>query len=215
MPGHSEIKVNYQTLSDISASLKKYETALDTMQESIANMDRIISQNKGKTFTALGKVKHTFDKEIVRCKEEVKDLYSNIDDYVSEMSGIISASPAGSMMLVDRLDILANKTAIKMACDDIHKLLREQTGYTINTDNYKDNPERLVELKRDIMRNQQMREAIETSATKISGYCKDIDNIYKKKIVKFENADDVHETRIAKLHHKYSSRDELLQQRRH
>ena len=58
MAFHSEIKVNYQVLQEIVADLKKYETALISMEKSKANMDKVISENEGKTFDALRKVKH-------------------------------------------------------------------------------------------------------------------------------------------------------------
>ena len=78
MAFHSEIKVNYQVLQEIVADLKKYETALISMEKSIANMDKVISENEGKTFDALRKVKHDFDGEIRTCKEEIRDIYGRI-----------------------------------------------------------------------------------------------------------------------------------------
>ena len=204
MAFHSEIKVNYQVLQEIVADLKKYETALISMEKSIANMDKVISENEGKTFDALRKVKHDFDGEIDRCKEEIKDIYGSIEGYISEMSEIIGASPAGSMLLVDRLDIWVNMQSIKNACYAIGEIGKYQRGMTVYTPVEGDDPARLSKIRRNTQRNREMQEAIGASSEKIKRHYESINRIYKNKIVKFENKDDEHESKLEIVHLKYT-----------
>lgn len=212
MAFHSEIKVNYQVLQNIVSDLKKYEKALQSMQTSIANMDRIISENEGKTFVALGKIEHDFDDEIVKCKEEIRDIYTSISNYVSDMSGIIGASPAGSTVLVDRADIYCNKTSIKNACADIGRIGQNLYGHMVYSSAYEDRPNKFAEMQRDARRTSRMREAIQSSARKIDGYYQAIDNIYKNKIKKYENKDDDHEAKIIVIHDKYTGLKDRLRE---
>lgn len=212
MAFHSEIKVNYQVLQNIVSDLKKYEKALQSMQTSIANMDRIISENEGKTFVALGKIEHDFDDEIVKCKEEIRDIYTSISNYVSDMSGIIGASPAGSTVLVDRADIYCNKTSIKNACADIGRIGQNLYGHMVYSSAYEDRPNKFAEMQRDARRTSRMREAIQSSARKIDGYYQAIDNIYKNKIKKYENKDDDHEAKIIVIHDKYTGLKDCLRE---
>lgn len=212
MAFHSEIKVNYQVLQNIVSDLKKYEKALQSMQTSIANMDRIISENEGKTFVALGKIEHDFDDEIVKCKEEIRDIYTSISNYVSDMSGIIGASPAGSTVLVDRADIYCNKTSIKNACADIGRIGQNLYGHMVYSSAYEDRPNKFAEMQRDARRTSRMREAIQSSARKIDGYYQAIDNIYKNKIKKYENKDDDHEAKIIVIHNKYTGLKDRLRE---
>ena len=204
MAFHSEIKVNYQVLQEIVADLKKYETALISMEKSIANMDKVISENEGKTFDALRKVKHDFDGEIRTCKEEIRDIYGSIEGYISEMSEIIGASPAGSMLLVDRLDIWFNMQSIKNACYAIGEIGKYQRGMTVYTPVEGDDPARLSKIRRNTQRNNEMQEAIGASSEKIKMHYESINRIYKNKIVKFENKDDEHESKLEIVHLKYT-----------
>ncbi len=204
MAFHSEIKVNYQVLQEIVADLKKYETALISMEKSIANMDKVISENEGKTFDALRKVKHDFDGEIRTCKEEIRDIYGSIEGYISEMSEIIGASPAGSMLLVDRLDIWVNMQSIKNACYAIGEIGKYQRGMTVYTPVEGDDPARLSKIRRNTQRNSEMQEAIGASSEKIKRHYESINRIYKNKIVKFENKDDEHESKLEIVHLKYT-----------
>ena len=212
MAFHSEIKINYQVLQDIASSLKQYESELQSMQQSIANMDRIISENEGETFVALGKVKRDFDDDIRKCKEEIRDIYTSIDSYVSEMCGIIGASPAGSTLLVDRADIYCNLVSIKNTCADLGRVGQEGYGYTVNTAYYEDDPDRLAEMQRDVRRTSSMKEAIQSAARKIDGYGQAVEKIYETKIVKYEDKDDEHRAKINTLHRKYRDLKELLRE---
>ena len=208
MAFHREIKVNYQVLETVVQSLKKYESALETMQRSIASMDRIIAENEGKTFTALSKIKHDFDDEIIECKDEVKDLYSSISNYVSDMKGIIYAPSAGRMTLVDRNDIYLNMKAIKLACESIRGVGSSEYGSTLNTDNYEAGSDALNKILSDVNRTARMRAAIAASSKKIDNYYEEIERIYKTKIVKYENKDDSHASKMRRLHSKYTSQEE-------
>ena len=208
MAFHSEIKVNYKTLQDIVESLKKYEVALVSMQESIANMDIIISDNEGKAFDALRKVKHDFDDDIVTCKEEVKDIYNSIDSYVSEMNGLIGASPAGSTLLVDRVDIYCNMLSIREACGVVEQLSRTPRGMMTFTTSEGCDASTLQKMQRDKQRNSSMQAAIRSSSANINRSFSAIERIYKTKIVKFENTDDEHESKINKIYSKYTSQVE-------
>ena len=160
MSFHSEIKVSYEILNEIVSGLKKYESALISMEKSIANMDKVISENEGRTFDALRKVKHDFDGEIDRCKGEIKDIYTSIESYASDMKGIIGASPSGSMLLVDRLDIWLNMQSIKNASYAIGEVGKYQRGMTVYTQAEGDDPARLYEIRRNTQRNREMQDRL-------------------------------------------------------
>ena len=124
------------------------------------------------------------------------------------MNGIIGASPAGSMLLVDRADIYCNMLSIRAACGVVEQLSRTPREMTTCAPPEGCDAVTLQKIQRDKQRNSSMQATIRSSSANINRSFNAIERIYKTKIVKFENNDDEHESKINKLHSKYTSQVE-------
>ena len=103
-----DLKINYGKLDDIIGELQTYEEALETMEESLEEISTLVKTNKGKSIDAWDEQLNTSKGEVKKYQEQVGDLLSLFENYVSDTTAYISPISRKAMMRVSRNNIWAN-----------------------------------------------------------------------------------------------------------
>ena len=205
----SDIRVNYGVLEDITDDMRKYRDALCTMSDVIKTVNNELSNNKGKSIEELKKLSKSIYKDIGSCKDELDSLYKIFSGYCNDMQSIIKPVNKSKLMQVDRNDIWFNMKQIKNSCTSIKNLSKagkSSIGYSYLTKN----KEKIQNEKNNYNNMKQIWAAINKYGERINTAYSDIEYIYNKKIVTYEDMDDNYAKEAKTLYSKYTNIFESL-----
>ena len=204
-----DIRINYGVLEDITDDMRKYRDALHIMTDVIKTVNSELENNKGKSIEELKKLSKSIYKDIDRCKDELNSLYRIFSGYCNDMQSIISPINKSKLMQVDRNDIWFNMKQIKNSCTSIKNLSKagkSSIGYSYLTKN----KEKIQNEKNNYNKMKEIWSAINKYGGRINTAYSDIERIYNKKIVSYENMDDTYAKKAKTLYSKYTNTFEAL-----
>ena len=204
-----DIRINYGVLEDITDDMRKYRDALHIMTDVIKTVNSELENNKGKSIEELKKLSKSIYKDIDRCKDELNSLYRIFSGYCNDMQSIISPINKSKLMQVDRNDIWFNMKQIKNSCTSIKNLNKSgnaSIGYSYLTKN----KEKIQNEKNNYNKMKEIWSAINKYGGRINTAYSDIERIYNKKIVSYENMDDTYAKKAKTLYSKYTNTFEAL-----
>src|SRR5699024_2806354 len=79
-----------------------YEEALETMEESLEEISTLVKTNKGKSIDAWDEQLNTSKGEVKKYQEQIGDLLSLFENFVSDTTAYISPISRKAMMRVSR-----------------------------------------------------------------------------------------------------------------
>src|SRR5699024_4525370 len=100
--------INDGKLDDIIGQLQTYEEAVETMEESLEEISTLEKTNKGTAIDAGDEQLNPPKGEVKKYQEQVGDLLSLFENYVSATTAYISPISRKTMMRVSRNNIWAN-----------------------------------------------------------------------------------------------------------
>lgn len=103
-----DLKINYGVLDEIIDQLHTYDGALQSMGESLESVSSFVKTNEGQSVEAWNEDVNTSKEDIKKYKEQVSDLLSLFENYVTDTTSHISPVSRGTMMRVSRNNIWAN-----------------------------------------------------------------------------------------------------------
>lgn len=130
-----DIRIKYSVLEEIRDQIKQYKNAIETIQEVLNTVNNKLEENEGQ---AVNQLKGNYDEikgDLEGCHEEVDDLYTIFDGYISDMQDIIRPIDPKSIMKVDRNDIWWNMQYVFGACQAVEHL-RFNIGTYISLPNF-------------------------------------------------------------------------------
>lgn len=200
-----DIRVNYGSLDNLIGELKQYSKALEDIEKALNSIHSLLANGRGKTTTVFQKKIKGYLKRIDVVQGELTDLSNIVQDYIADMTNIIKPIRRGSLMQVDRNDIYWNKRAILEACSQVPlmpmnvKVWGYSDGFTLD-----DSKEEKARKRRNDEKLAEIKNLLSHSDKQFSELVKQLDEQYKK-VMKYENMDDIYVKRANKLKQKYTS----------
>ncbi len=109
-----DLRINYGILDDIIEELNTYKNALQTMENSLEEISALVKMNEGQSIDAWDEHIRISKDEIKRYQEQVGDLHSLFENYVSDTTAYISPLSRDTMMRVSRNNIWVNLQQINI-----------------------------------------------------------------------------------------------------
>ena len=188
-----DLKINYGILDGIIEQLHKYKHALDTMESSLAKINEYVKPNQGKSIDAWVFTIEESEDYIRAYHEQIQDLLTLFESYVSDTNAYITPLARQAMMQVDRNDIWFNLQQIERGISgNVGKASRVASRVPYNTFSFFDEPtESEIEKSRSNEANlNQIRREINRSENVLQQKMDDLWGIYNTKVKPFENTDD-------------------------
>ncbi|MCA0174656.1 DNA/RNA non-specific endonuclease [Bacillus sp. RAR_GA_16] len=202
-----DLKINYGILDGIIEQLHKYKHALDTMESSLAKINEYVKPNQGESIDAWVFTIEESEDYIRAYHEQIQDLLTLFESYVSDTNAYITPLARQSMMQVDRNDIWVNLQQIERGISgNVGKASRVASRVPYNTFSFFDDPtESEIEKSRSNEGNlNQIRREINRSESVLQQKMDDLWGIYNTKVKPFENTDDDYYGKAQKLKMSYT-----------
>ena len=210
-----DLKINFGTIISIANETQTYRDALETMEQALIHIHNILNQNKAKSIDEVSYITEDVRKNILKCKEELRDIHLLFWSYNYEMQAIIKPQIENEIMRVDSNDIYWNKRSFNNACyiiDDIPgSIFDEGKKYEYTSDGKIDS--KVQEQNRKNAANYDKLVAIDQmlkgEAQYFHEFATRMDKLYQK-AVDFENCDDYYKGKASELTNRYgNSREEI------
>ncbi|WP_283152624.1 hypothetical protein [Guptibacillus hwajinpoensis] len=188
-----DLKINYGILDGIIEQLHKYKHALDTMESSLAKINEYVKPNQGESIDAWVFTIEESEDYIRAYHEQIQDLLTLFESYVSDTNAYITPLARQAMMQVDRNDIWFNLQQIERGISgNVGKASRVASRVPYNTFSFFDEPtESEIEKSRSNEANlNTIRREINRSENVLQQKMDDLWGIYNTKVKPFENTDD-------------------------
>ncbi|MYL64388.1 hypothetical protein GLW07_13610 [Bacillus hwajinpoensis] len=202
-----DLKINYGILDGIIEQLHKYKHALDTMESSLAKINEYVKPNQGKSIDAWVFTIEESEDYIRAYHEQIQDLLTLFESYVSDTNAYITPLARQAMMQVDRNDIWVNLQQIERGISgNVGKASRVASRAPYNTFSFFEDPtESEIEKSRSNEANlNQIRREINRSESVLQQKMDDLWGIYNTKVKPFENTDDDYYGKAQKLKMSYT-----------
>ncbi|WP_193224404.1 hypothetical protein [Bacillus sp. B1-b2] len=108
-----DIQINYGVLDQIIEQLHTYKDALHQMDDSLKTIAVYVENNEGKSLDAWDDRMQKSKKHIKSYENQIDDLLTLFENYVSDSTAYIKPLARNSMMRVDRNDIWWNLTQME------------------------------------------------------------------------------------------------------
>ncbi|WP_185966749.1 hypothetical protein, partial [Clostridium sp. HBUAS56017] len=199
----SDIKVNYAIIGDLRDKIATYKSAIETMEESLNNINsRLETENSGEAVAALISKHEDLKGDISACKGELEDLYKLFSGFHDEMTGIIHPMSYGALMRVDRDDIWWNMQSIIGACTGIG-IIRYNVSTYRSFPSFSDSKEEKENQERNYRKIEEIWDIIDSYK---SGFDSDIgymNNLFNSKVVPYEEMDNNYASRAHETYTRY------------
>ncbi|WP_273851825.1 DNA/RNA non-specific endonuclease [Guptibacillus spartinae] len=202
-----DLKINYGILDGIIEQLHKYKHALDTMESSLAKINEYVKPNQGESIDAWVFTIEESEDYIRAYHEQIQDLLTLFESYVTDTNAYITPLARQSMMQVDRNDIWINLQQIERGISgNVGKASRVASRAPYNTFPFFDDPtESEIEKSRSNEANlTTIRREINRSESVLQQKMDDLWGIYNTKVKPFENTDDDYYGKAQKLKMTYT-----------
>ncbi|RDU24231.1 SAM domain-containing protein [Anaerosacchariphilus polymeriproducens] len=205
-----DLKLYFERTEAIENDLNSYLKAVTTMETVLRTVCKKLTNCEGKSIDAILDTQEDLEKDIKKCKEEIKDLYELFQGYNKDMQDIMQPKDKGSMMRVDRNDIWWNKYQISCEVDSINSLkamvLYNNYGYgynyndVIDTD---DDEERKKQQRNGRKIDEIFNTVVPASYNALKQQMNKLDNFHETKVIPFENMDDTYAAKAGQLLYTY------------
>src|SRR5699024_6675796 len=189
-----DLKKNYGKLDDIIGELQTYEEALETMEESLEEISTLVKTNKGKSIDAWDEQLNTSKGEVKRYQEQIGDLLSLFENYVSDTTAYISLISRKAMMRVSRNNIWANLQQMEIGVEGkvanaLLRSLKEPSSFLFGL---LEDPTDAEQDASDYNNRQleRIEDSIQSTQSVITEKMDDLWELYNDKVKPFENTDD-------------------------
>ncbi|WP_205027779.1 HNH/ENDO VII family nuclease [Anaerosacchariphilus polymeriproducens] len=201
-----DLKLYFEKTEKIANDLNAYLRAVTTMETVLKNVCKKLSHCEGKSIDAILDTKEDLEKDIKKCKNEIKDLYDLFQGYNTDMQNIMEPKDKSSMMRVDRNDIAWNKYQISQQVEIVHNLKvliqANSQGYAYGVNELTGNEDD-EEIKKQQRNGAKIDEIFNTIVPSSYAILKqnmdDIDNFHETKVIPFENMDDTYASKAGKI----------------
>lgn len=200
-----DIKVNYGVLQSIVQTLQQYKTALENMDSTLQRINKKLeNENDGDAVNAL-KSKHSEIKsQIDSCHDEVSDLHNIFTNYINDMTAIIRPVNYDNMMRVSRNDIYWNMESIFSAALNVAMTRSNAAVFRSIPSPFASDEEKEAERRNGDKLSSIYNDIINYSK-KLSDSVSDMQNLYDKKVIPYENMDDTYKGKADSLYSKYTN----------
>jgi len=200
-----DIRINYSVLESISLNIKKYKNAIETIRQVLSFVNnKLEDENQGEAIEVLKDNYTDLEGDLEGCKGELNDLYTIFDGYICEMQDIIRPVSSSNMMQVGRNDIWWNMKDIFRACDEVGHL-KINVGMGMSLPNLFQSDEDKANAEKNSRMMEDIGDDIKYCYNRLNEKKDDIQYIYDKKIIPYENKDDEYSNKAARLHIKYTN----------
>jgi hypothetical protein len=206
-----DLKINYGILDDIVDQLNVYHQALQTMETSLHQLKVYMKSNEGEAIDAWEEKIAESEDTISEYGEQVTDLLTLFDGYVTDTTAYITPVARQAMMRVDRNDIWFNLCQIEGGISQHTMNAVFATQRTPSILNLGDLSQEAREAsshnkaKLDLIRDK-IRETNQTMSSKMDNLW----DLYNSKVKPFENTDDDYSKKAKDIKKKYTSMWEWL-----
>ncbi|RDU22225.1 hypothetical protein [Anaerosacchariphilus polymeriproducens] len=205
-----DLKLYFEKTEKIANDLNAYLRAVTTMETVLKNVCKKLSHCEGKSIDAILDTKEDLEKDIKKCKNEIKNLYDLFQGYNTDMQNIMEPKNRSSMMRVDRNDIAWNKFQISQQVEIVQNLKvlvqANSQGYAYGVNELTGNEDD-EEIKKQQRNGAKIDEIFNTivlsSYTILKQNMDDVDNFHESKVIPFENMDDTYASKAGKLFKTY------------
>lgn len=200
-----DIKVNYGVLQSIVDNLSQYKKALENMDSTLKRINtKLENENDGEAVNALKNKYKEIKGQLDSCHEEVSDLYDIFNNYIIDMTGIIKPKNYDAMMRVSRNDIYWNMETIISACSGVMMTRRNAAVFRSFPSPFASNEEKAAE-RRNGNKLEEIYSDIISYGQKLMNDVSDMQNLYNKKIIPYENMDDTYKSKAKSVYSKYTN----------
>ncbi|WP_245828977.1 hypothetical protein [Salipaludibacillus agaradhaerens] len=206
-----DLKINYGILDDIVEQLNVYHQALQTMETSLHQLKVYMKSNEGEAIDAWEEKIAESEDTISEYAEQVTDLLTLFDGYVTDTTAYITPVARQAMMRVDRNDIWFNLCQIEGGISQHTMNAVFATQRTPSILNLGDLSQEAREAsshnkaKLELIRDK-IRETNQTMSSKMDNLW----DLYNSKVKPFENTDDDYSKKAKDIKKKYTSMWEAI-----
>ncbi len=203
-----DLRINYGILDDIIEELNTYKNALQTMENSLEEISALVKMNEGQSIDAWDEHIRISKDEIKRYQEQVGDLHSLFENYVSDTTAYISPLSRDTMMRVSRNNIWVNLQQINIGYTGsvTNALITSHQPPNSFLFGLFDKPSE-AEVEASNFNKKQMgniQENIQHTQKKLANKMEVLLDLYNSKVKPFENTDDAYKDLASTVKKKYT-----------
>ena len=214
MGGKRDLRITYGILRDVQDQAEAYKKAVEAMEEALNKMEPLLEQQESEAITELYEQQAKLGKDLTYYKGILGSLWGLLGDYIEDMTGLIKPINENAEMRVDRNDIWINVKEIGRNIKSMKGIANDTYGSTVNhyygpepgVGTPQEDIDRRNALIQEYEKGKAAREANYREIAKFrSGvaaqvdqklemYYDEIEDIYRKYVIEYENTDDEYET---------------------
>lgn len=211
----TDVKIEYGGLKETRLRIKEYYNVLEEIETSLSGLKRELEKEDSKAVKKLKEKIEDADTSIDGKKETLKELERILEEYIDEMSELVSAVNEGVLTRVDTLDIYKNMNELIRAAGKAEIMGRTSVMAGAGDHSYVDPKDEAAvaqaaanKAKRERNYNKlesyRLNEIVPLGSYLKKRYNK-IKDIYKNYLKPFENTDDSYQRRMRGIYNNRTS----------
>ncbi len=223
MGQHRDLKINYDVLEAIKTVVKQYKDALVDLQTSTKTFADVIKAQEGDAFKELDtEFEEDISVDYSGLISVLNDVYTNMDNYMTDMTSYIAPEDSSALCRVDRNDIWWNLEQIRgipygyLNCYHgvpSHWYMDEFVNpFSDDADEVRArNAERARRRERNYDKlNNFFNNSLNNAAKELWDETESIKSIYDNYVVEYENTDDIYYAKMNMIYYSIASVLDLL-----
>ena len=223
MGQHRDLKINYDGLSAIQSVVKQYIDALEDLQESTNAFANVIKAQEGDAFDELDtEFEEDISVDYSSLIGVLNDVYTNIGNYMTDMTSYIAPEDSSALCRVDRNDIWWNLQQIRgipygyfetYPGVPSHWYMDEFVNpFADDADEVRArNAERARRRERNYDKlNNFFNNSLRTTADDLWNETESIKSIYDNYVIEYENTDDIYSAKMQTIYYSIASLLDLI-----
>ena len=210
----TDLQINYYALELVYDKLGIYKTALESMDDALANLKTFLEQQESE---AVSKILEKIEEVTIstgKKQDMITDMQFVLNGYITEMTKLVNANTPGVMTRVDPPDIKYNLDQIKSARDALQKKVNESVP-TYYHPYYASDRETMAERDK-LLRNYSKLEYFRVNqlvpfVNRVSEKISEMYDIYNNNLYYLEAMDDYYRERLDEVYSEHTSLSDKIE----
>ena len=210
----TDLQINYYALELVYDKLGIYKTALENMDDALANLKTFLEQQESE---AVSKILEKIEEVTIstgKKQDMITDMQFVLNGYITEMTKLVNANTPGVMTRVDPPDIKYNLDQIKSARDALQRKVNESVP-TYYHPYYASDRETMAERDK-LLRNYSKLEYFRVNqlvpfVNRVSEKISEMYDIYNNNLYYLEAMDDYYRERLDEVYSEHTSLSDKIE----
>ncbi len=213
-----DLKINFEELKNISVAVRGFQYALDDISSALDNLEHITYQDSGCLNDAIAERISDFRKKSADTGSLLNSVYNIVDEYCEAMTKYLTPEYISLPVESDRDSLYFQLSDIKQNLSDFSIFSLQNNIYNFfNGGTEADSSSESTENETDTVKQKEQsnyfkiqnlnENVIPEHISRINSEMDQIDDIYKRNVVKFENTDDDYKSKLKSIYKYFKNID--------